>query len=464
MADRRQTIPLFQFRPSIRGNAWPAIPDAQAARIAAVLLQLDSTQWWPRERLEAFQLRQLALLAAHAIRNVPGYRERLAPIADRIEGTPDAQDWARVPLLTRAQVQAGAETLRAATLPEAHLPLGWVKTSGSTGIPLQVANTVVTRLFWDAFAMRDHLWHRRDFRTTLGVIRFIGKDGPRGPEGVRNDSWGPPAQHLYATGPLCALHIENDTGTQLDWLERQRPDTLLTYPSNAVELARHARREGRSLPPLRELRLFSEVVDGPSRDFLQEAFATTVTDTYSANEVGYIALQCPEYGHYHVQAENLRVEVLDNDGRACEPGQTGRVVISTLHNFAMPLLRYESGDHAEVGQPCRCGRGLPVLTRILGRTRNMLVLPDGRKRWPVVGFASFRSIAPVVQHQVVQHGLDEVEVRLVVERPIAADEEARLAERVHNALGHPFPLRFSYVESIERSPVARYEELTSLLA
>ena len=83
MADRRQTIPLFQFRPSIRGNAWPAIPDAQAARIAAVLLQLDSTQWWPRERLEAFQLRQLALLAAHAIRNVPGYRGRLAPIARR---------------------------------------------------------------------------------------------------------------------------------------------------------------------------------------------------------------------------------------------------------------------------------------------------------------------------------------------------------------------------------------------
>jgi len=454
----------FEFAPGIPGNAWPAIPDANTARIAAVLQQLERSQWWPRERIEAMQLRQLALAAGHAIRHVPAYRERLSPIAERIASTPSAQDWDRVPLLTRAQIQASTDRLRAASMPESHLPIGQMKTSGSTGIPLLVLTTAVTRLLWDAFAMREHLWHRRDFRAKLGVIRFLRDKEQRGPSGFRADSWGAPARRLLATGPLCALHIENDVRVQLDWLDRERPDILLTYPSNAVELARQAARDGRELPPLRELRLFSEVVDQATRAFLREAFGAVVTDTYSANEIGYVALQCAEHGRYHVQAENVRVEVLDDEGLPCEPGQTGRVVLSTLHNLAMPLLRYENGDHAEVGEPCPCGRGLPVLARILGRTRNMLTLPDGTRHWPIIGFASFRRVAPVIQHQVVQHSLDDIEVRLVVERPITPDEQAQLAERVHRTLGHPFRLRFSYVDAIERSPIGKYEEFKSLIA
>ncbi len=453
----------FRFNPGIQGNAWPAIPDPQAACIAALLLQFERSQWLDRERLEAMQLRQLALVASHALRHVPAYRTRLAPIADRLEAVPGAKQWADVPLITRAEVQAAGSALRATSLPKTHLPTGLVKTSGSTGIPLQIATTTVTRLFWSAFAMRDHFWHARDFGATFGVIRYM-RDPERGAEGVRSKDWGPPAAQLRATGRLCALHIEHDVAVQLDWLERERPDIVLTYPSNAVELARHAERSARPLPRLRELRLFSEVVDAPTRNFLAQAFSAQVTDVYSANEVGYIALQCPEHGNYHVQSENVRVEVLDEQGHDCRPGQTGRVILSTLHNFAMPLLRYESGDYAEVGEPCPCGRTLPVLARIMGRTRNMLVLPDGRRHWPIVGFSGFRAIAPVVQHQVVQHRLDDVEVRLVVERAISPEEEAGLMRKVHDALHHPFPLRFSYVDAIERSPTGKYEEFKSMIA
>ena len=76
------------------------------------------------------------------------------------------------------------------------------------------------------------------------------------------------------------------------------------------------------------------------------------------------------------------MEVLDNHGRPCKEGETGRVVLTDLHNFTMPLIRYEIGDYAEVGPPCACGRGLPVLARILGRSRNMLTLPAGDRIWP----------------------------------------------------------------------------------
>lgn len=139
------------------------------------------------------------------------------------------------------------------------------------------------------------------------------------------------------------------------------------------------------------------------------------------------------------------------------------MVVSTLHNLAMPLLRYEIGDHAEVGGPCACGRGLHTITRVLGRTRNMLVMPDGTRRWPIVGFP-IRDVAPVVQHQLVQTSRDTIEVRLVVERRITPDEEAQLAQKVRTALGAEFDLRFSYVPAIERSPVGKYEDFRSLVA
>src|SRR5262249_14466253 len=143
-----------------------------------------------------------------------------------------------------------------------------------------------------------------------------------------------------------------------------------------------------------------------------------VVDSYSSEELGYIGLQCPGREHYHVQAENLLVEVLRGDGSPCVAGETGRMVVTTLHNFAMPFVRYANGDYAEVGPACPCGRGLPVLTRIAGRQRNMLMRPDGVQHWPSFPTEVWGGIAPVRQLQVVQDALDHVEVRLVLPRDL----------------------------------------------
>jgi phenylacetate-CoA ligase len=104
-----------------------------------------------------------------------------------------------------------------------------------------------------------------------------------------------------------------------------------------------------------------------ARNACREAWGVPLAHIYRAEEVGPLALQCPEHEHFHVQSEQALVEVLDAQGMACAPGETGRVVATPLNNFAMPLIRYEVGETAEVGAPCACGRGLPVLTRIMDR-------------------------------------------------------------------------------------------------
>lgn len=136
-------------------------------------------------------------------------------------------------------------------------------------------------------------------------------------------------------------------------------------------------------------------------------------------------------------AENLIVEILDAQGNPCADGEIGEVVVSNLHNFATPLLRYALGDHAEVGGPCPCGRHLPTLRRLLGRSRNMLRYPDGSRRWPC-GFAPFRQIAPAIrQFQMIQSHLEQLELRLVASQPLTVPQQAALVELIQRALPPP---------------------------
>jgi phenylacetate-coenzyme A ligase PaaK-like adenylate-forming protein len=128
-----------------------------------------------------------------------------------------------------------------------------------------------------------------------------------------------------------------------------------------------------------------EVLDPSMKEDCERHWGAPVVNSYSAKEIGAIALQCPEHGRMHIQSESLLVEILDETGRACGPGEIDRMVISDLHNFAMPLILYEIGDYAEMGEPCPCGRGLPVLQRVLGRTRNRVRLPSDAYIWPRFG-------------------------------------------------------------------------------
>jgi phenylacetate-CoA ligase len=179
---------------------------------------------------------------------------------------------------------------------------------------------------------------------------------------------------------------------------------------------------------------------------------------YSTNEVGYVALQCPVSGLYHVQSEDVMVEIVDDSGRPCSVGETGRVVVTSLHNFKMPLIRYDLGDYATVGENCHCGRTLPALERIVGRTRNMLKLPSGRTAWPGFPMDTLVRLDAIRELRMIQHSLEEIEVELVLARPLTATEETSLADAVRTRLRHPFRVRLTPVGRIERGPGHKRED------
>jgi phenylacetate-CoA ligase len=326
-------------------------------------------------------------------------------------------------------------------------------TSGSTGAPVRVLKTGLTDLMWRAVTLRDHVWHRRDLSAKLAAIR-------QGAPDQTGDNWGAATWGIN-TGPVAMLSMGRSADAQLDWLRAQRPQYLLTYPSNAAEIARRSMERREPLESLLEVRTLGELLAPETRELLGRAGDVPVIDMYSADEVGYIGLQCPANAYYHVQGESILVEVLDEHGAPCGPGETGRVVLTSLHNFATPLIRYEIGDYAELGPQCSCGRGLPVLRRVLGRVRNMLVTASGERYWPTFGLRSLSEAAPVRQAQFVQKSHSLVEARLVLEAPLTAEQSARVRERVLERLPAGFELRVLSVDSIERGAGGKFEDFLS---
>jgi phenylacetate-CoA ligase len=449
---------------AVEGIGWPALPPSNAAAVLAQVYQLEQSQWWPAALLRERQLAQLELLLRHAHRHSAFYRERLDAAGTMRGGPLDEDRFRAIPRLQRTELLAQESAITCREVPASHGSLGVAQTSGSTGQIVKVNRTSVTQLIWSALVMRDHAWHRRDVSQTLVSVRAnvpVLDDETK----AREVGWGPPLTWLYPTGPCYARPLGTDVAELGAWLRRRDPGYLLTYPTNLAALLTHFERDGQTLPRLREVRTVGETLAPELRARCGAVLGVPLVDSYSAQEVGAIALQCPDGAAYHVHAESLIVEVLDDEGRECLPGQLGRVVVTDLHNFATPLIRYELRDHAEVGSPCPCGRGLPTLTRILGRQRNMVVLPDGRRCWPLVGFSRYREIASIVQYQVVQHSLEEVEMRLVTERgALDARQEGRLSEVLCNGLGHPFRVRFSYFEGeLPRTRSAKFEEFLSLV-
>jgi len=322
-----------------------------------------------------------------------------------------------------------------------------------------VRRTALTQLFWLACTMREHLWWQRDLTGTSAIIR-----ANLAQERLSQDNWGPPASLLGTTGPAHAFSMALDTATQARLLAEIDPHYLLTYPNNLGDLLRQFAAGGQRLSRLRQVRTIGETVTPELRIAVERELGVGIVDSYSSQELGVIAIQCPVSGDYHVMAENLLVEVLDAQGRPCAPGESGEVVVTDLHNFATPLVRYAIGDHAEVGAPCACGRTLPVLRRILGRSRNLVVYPDGTRRWPRVGFGRYREIAPVIQYQLVQKSRSAIEVRLVVAKPLVPAEEAALGNLIRESLGYPFTLDFAYYPyRIPRGSGGKFEEFVNVM-
>lgn len=439
--------------------AWPAVHSHKTASLAAMIHQFEATQWQDRETIEAGQRAQLGMLARHFAAQSEPFRARLAAAGLSANNLAEPGGLQKLRPLSRrdAQTQFGDKTDQ--TLPDGHGPTAKVSTSGSTGVPVVVWKTALNQLDWLAMTVRYYRWSEPDFTVRLAAIRALIKRNGQYPD------WGTPLSNLMETGPMLALDIATDLDAQIDALLAFAPQSLIVYPSNLAAMMTRMEQRRVRLTDLKRIRSVGEQLSPELRARVADEWKLPVFDCYSSEEIGYLALQCPGGDGYHVMDETVLIEIVDDQGKPQRKGRPGRILVTDLRNHATPVIRYDIGDYAIGGGPCACGRGLSTLTRIMGRERNMIRNPDGTTHWPLTGYKDYRKIAPIVQYQMVQHRLDELEMRLVTERPLTENEEEALRRYlVEDKLKQPFRIRFTYFEGeLPKGARGKFEEFVSLI-
>ena len=440
----------------IPGIEWPARPGAAGQTMLAAQFQLDQSQWWTPADLLDHQMRQLRSLAQHVLATVPHYREHHPQTGRAADELLTPESFLKWPVLRKKQIQQSGNQFLSTALPPEHGELRWITTSGSTGQPLRAAGTDVSVFFQHALVLRSQFWYGLDHDSKFAAIRASVPDFPL-------PDWGAPANAVFRTGPLVFLSVFEDHDKQLEWLCREEPACLLAHNTNLRALLQRSHASGVAPKRLRSVLGFGDMASPELRRMAREFWNASFHDTYSCSEIGTLALQCPQHEHLHIQAERVYLEVLREDGTPCDPGETGRVLVTDLHNFAMPLIRYELGDYAQLGPPCPCGRGLPVLSHIAGRSGHIGTDPTGRRYFPHLNFGFWATLAPILQRQIVQHTPAEIEVRYVADRELSADEQSGLTHELQTAMRYPYDIRYTRLPEIRRGPGGKFDDFLSLI-
>ncbi len=377
---------------------------------------LRRTEWLSAEDLVRYQRKPLEKLLRHAYETVPFHRDRLA-VLFRGDGSIDWERWGEVPFLTRSEIQGREDDLLSGNIPKNHGELDTAISSGSTGQPIIIKKTALTHSAYYAVRARYHDWHKIDRNLKYASIRHAGAADAQYPEGQHNDVWAVYGSYmgLDCSGPEALLNVNTPVNRQAEWLVREQPDYLHTFPTNAAALADVFATKPPAGPQLqlKTILTLSETVSDDTRRRCRETFGAEIVDNYNSVECGYFAIQCPAQTHYHVQSEVVLLEILDENDRPCGPGEMGRVVATPFYNYAMPLIRYETDDRAIVGGTCSCKRSSQVLARIVGRSRNMFRFPDNSLVVPELTGGPISKYLHPRRWQVAQTGPLELEVRLV---------------------------------------------------
>jgi phenylacetate-CoA ligase len=428
------------------------------AQVDAFLSALEMTQHLSAEKLHAYQRRLLETIVRHAHAETDFYPDRLAPLL-RSDGSIDWDRWTDVPVVTRRHVQDDFGPMIARRLPNL-AGGGWDETSsGSTGMPVSHLSTGIQEVASAAASERFFRWH--NISPDKLTVRIVAT---RNPEAVLPHGRLKPAWRIgHEDSVAIDLNIKTPIAEQIAFLDAKKPAYLMTYPTNFRELARAAESMGRRLS-FEAVFTVGEMVSDDVRAGIQAHYGHLPLDRYGASEVGHIAATCPECDAHHIASELVLIEVVDENGKPVPPGTPGRVVATPFYSLAMPFIRYEIGDHAVLSpDPCPCGRTLPVLSRILGRTRNVFRFGDGSSVWPVLYSADLSGFVPNRQYQVVQHSMTDIEFRYVPSAENQTADLEGLTEYMREKLHPTVTVRATKMDVIPRSEGGKYEDYMNLV-
>ena len=397
----------------------------------------------PYDRLPALIAQGAPLEAANVLRgalfaNILRYAKTSSPFyAGRIPDTllqPTATQalWRTVRTLTKEDLRAHDELIKIAKPPPFAGETRSAWTSGSTGTPFNCDVSALADYMNALVLERCYDWWNIDGAKDIMHLAVDRHGYQVSPDVQTQQGW----RLGDARGKYHRLTVSTGLDAQLDHMRALRPAYLKTAAVHLGALALRARERNLEIA-------FDAVFAGAAplmadeRRLVEQIFGCRVVDIYGTEEIGIIAADCPRCGAYHPAVDVMQFEVLRDDGAPAQAGEMGRVVVTPYLNFAMPLIRYETGDVVEVGEGGHCPHGAIRLNRIVGRSKNLFTQSDGQKFLPYVALGEVASLGPVARFRFVQTSLTTIEFRYKLSGPGAIDLD-RLAKVSRKYLGPAF--------------------------
>lgn len=440
------------YEPLFRHVLFPAYESIlQRRKTLHYLKQYEQGQWRSTEEIEALQWTKLQALIAHCWEHVPYYRKAWKPLG--ISGPGDIAspaDYARLPVLRKPEIRENFDSLIARTH---RRELLYKTTGGSTGEPLRFGYTRESYERRVAIMWRGYGWSGARLGQRTAYLWGV-------PVGVQHHK-----ERLYHAAfnrlMLSAFEMDEARMAQYaDALDRFRPETIVSYVGPLVAMSEWLIASNRRVHRPQRILGAAESLHEPQRRIIEQAFGAPAFNTYGCREFMLIAAECSHRGGLHVNADHMRVDL---EALSLQSGPRD-VVVTDLHNYGMPLLRYANGDLATPGAAaCACGRGLPLLASVDGRKLDALRTADGRYVPGEFVVYAFLYAIGIKRYQVVQKQLDEFEIRIVRDHDFTEATIDHVRNELMKVVGSGVRLNFQFIEEIPLTPSGKLRVTVSEL-
>ena len=396
----------------------------------------------------------LKRLLAHCARSVPYYAGLMAGQGEAYQSAPE-EYLAGFPILTRGMLNRHFDQLKSGDLSRRRWRYEF--SGGSTGEPVRV---IQDQACWDSQAALEDLgmyWAGREVGEP--VVSLWGSE---------RDLLGNVSLKMTALNRLANLTLLNAyhmtperMRAYLNRLNTRRPKLIVAYAQAIYDLALFAEMFGVAVRPQAAILTSASTLHPFMREKIEQVFGCRVFDRYGCREVGSIACECPEHAGLHVFPWGNYVEIVDDEGRPVPPGTEGRILITSLTNYAMPLIRYQIGDRGSLAREgsCPCGRPGQILERISGRLTDDFTTRGGRIV-PGIYFVHMLGVAlntgAIKKFQVIQEDFDCLRLILVKRDPEADVDLASIRAAFERVMGTDLRVEVDYVEDIPPSPSGKY--------
>jgi phenylacetate-CoA ligase len=447
----------------IRKALWAKKLNAQGDTVNK-FKELQQWQWLSPKEVVELQNQRLQEILNHAYINVPYYSDVLKSLVN-MEGEINLNDFKKVPFLTKEILTNQFSNLQSIEKSSRK----WFKDSsgGSTGQPVSFIKDNHTTEWAQAIKLLDNQWSslevgERQIRL-WGSERdlLVGKESFKTMIGrkIRNELW------------LNAFKMTNeDMESYIYKINVFKPKQILAYAGSVYELARFVKRNNLKVFNPTSIMTSAGTLYPHMRKLIEEVFQCPVFNRYGSREVGDIACECDHHQGLHISARTHYIEIVSPDGSIAKPGEVGEIVVTSLVNYSMPLIRYKIGDLGILSEAkCNCGRGLPLLKEVTGRVTDAFIKEDGSVVVPeyiihMVGVSFYSDI--IKKFQVIQEEINLVTVLIEADNKISESNEFKtkqeeIVKQIQLVMGKKCIVNFKIVQDIPPTSSGKYRYIVS---